>query len=107
MLDISAMLVITIWGTTVATRSPIFAWPRSKLERWPILAYFSECPLCVGTWLGFVGGLVWGHNPLVSAAATSLLAYAGNTVMDIMGGLSQWLATAEKVPPRAGEVERR
>lgn len=107
MFDFYGTLVIAIWATTVVTRSALLAWPRSKLERWPLLAYLAECPLCMGTWVGFASGFLLGHNPLVSAAATSLLAYAGNTLIDTLGELGRWLAIAEKIPPRDGGAGQR
>lgn len=49
-------LLFGVWATVIVTRSHLFSWFRNwgNKEKDEGKFRFSECPLCVGTWMGVV-----------------------------------------------------
>jgi hypothetical protein len=99
------LLAIGVWLTVLVTRSLIFYPLRNKVSRIPILAYFTECPLCMGTWIGF---LVWviqvrSLKELSLLPMVSLSSYIVVLITDTLIEVQKWLAHAvDQKPPNPG-----
>jgi hypothetical protein len=91
------ILIVGVWLTIVITRSMIFLPVRVFLGKWPLLGYLSECPLCMGTWVGIIVSYFHGGvSILESAAAVSLTAYLFYLLVDLLEGVTRWAASAEE-----------
>lgn len=78
-LSLIGMILFGIWVTVIVTYSYIFSPIRSFFMKWPIIGYFIGCPLCVGSWVGFLVSLFVSINyvfltiPIVSLVSCLLV----------------------------------
>lgn len=109
MLYILEIVVLGMWLTYLVTRSYIIAPLKDKLmTRAPILWYLLDCPVCFGTWVGFVLAVptYFGlriPTPVFIVPAISLASYILVLLTDLLLEISRWLATAARKHQETGK----
>lgn len=75
------ILLPAVGCTFIITQSKLFRWLREwvseKSEFW---GEFVSCPMCMGTWVGLLFGLLYGH--WYDCFSVSFLSYSASVIID-------------------------